>query len=180
VDQLLDVARHDGRNLDVITLTIWRALALQVLGQEDAAADALGVAVVLAAPQHCVRPFLDVGPAVGRLLQQPALRSIGGDFTVALLDELAAGVQGSQPRASARASRPLAPARPSFLIEPLSSRELDVLRLIAEGLSNKEIAGRLLIGVGTVKWYATTIYSKLDVGSRTQAVARAQELGLLS
>jgi LuxR family maltose regulon positive regulatory protein len=180
VDQLLDVARHDGRNLDAITLTIWRALALQVLGQEDAAADALGVAVVLAAPQHCVRPFLDVGPAVGRLLQQPALRSIGGDFTVALLDELAAGVQGSQPRASARASRPLAPARPSFLIEPLSSRELDVLSLIAEGLSNKEIAGRLLIGVGTVKWYATTIYSKLDVGSRTQAVARAQELGLLS
>jgi ATP/maltotriose-dependent transcriptional regulator MalT len=69
--------------------------------------------------------------------------------------------------------------RAPALIEPLSGRELDVLRLIAGGLSNKEIADQLFIGVGTVKWYATTIYSKLGVSSRTQAVARAQELGLL-
>jgi ATP/maltotriose-dependent transcriptional regulator MalT len=66
------------------------------------------------------------------------------------------------------------------LVEPLTSRELDVLRLIAGGMTNQEIADELIISTGTVKWYASQIYAKLNVGSRTQAVARARELGLLS
>jgi ATP/maltotriose-dependent transcriptional regulator MalT len=68
---------------------------------------------------------------------------------------------------------------PQLLIEPLSDRELEVLNLVAQGLSNREIAETLYITVGTAKTHTINIYRKLDVNSRTQAVARAQELNLL-
>src|SRR5262249_12420219 len=63
--------------------------------------------------------------------------------------------------------------------DSLNERELEILRLIAEGLTNQEIAGQLIVSVNTVKWYAKEIYSKLHVSSRTQAVTRATALGLL-
>jgi LuxR family maltose regulon positive regulatory protein len=65
------------------------------------------------------------------------------------------------------------------LIEPLSDRELELLHLIAAGMSNSQIAEQLVVTVGTVKWHLNNIYGKLDVRSRTQAAARARELGLL-
>jgi LuxR family maltose regulon positive regulatory protein len=68
---------------------------------------------------------------------------------------------------------------PSALVEPLSERELEVLQLISQGLSNREIASRLFISLNTVKAHTRNIYGKLNVHSRTQAVARSQELGLL-
>jgi LuxR family maltose regulon positive regulatory protein len=176
LDQLLDSAQQGERGLAVIELHVWRALAYQALGQDEPALSALEEALALAAPQHCQRPFLDVGPAVGSLLRKAAQRGIGGSLARSLLERSPAETPG----ASIEQVRPASSTpRDLFLLEPLSARELDVLRLIAEGLSNKEIAERLYIGVGTVKWYATTIYSKLDVGSRTQAVARAQALGLI-
>lgn len=73
-----------------------------------------------------------------------------------------------------------APASEQPLVEPLTARELEVLQLIAEGLTNQQVADRLVISVGTVKWYTSQIYGKLNVSSRTQAVARARELRLLS
>jgi LuxR family maltose regulon positive regulatory protein len=72
------------------------------------------------------------------------------------------------------------PASQQPLIEPLTERELEVLRLLAEGLSNQAIAARLVVALGTVKTHTASLYRKLDVTSRTQAVARAAELGLLS
>ncbi len=65
-------------------------------------------------------------------------------------------------------------------VEPLSERELEVLRLIAEGLTNREIAARLALALSTVKVHTRNIYGKLDVHSRVQAVARARDLALLS
>ncbi len=66
------------------------------------------------------------------------------------------------------------------LPDPLTERELEILHLIAEGMSNREIADRLVLAVGTVKWYLDQVYSKLSVHSRIQAIARARELDLLS
>ena len=80
----------------------------------------------------------------------------------------------------------LAPARvpasgsPQPLLNPLTERELEVLRLIAEGMSNQQIAAKLILAIGTVKFYASQIYSKLQVENRIQALARARELNLLS
>ena len=65
-------------------------------------------------------------------------------------------------------------------VESLGERELEILRLVADGLSNREIAERLVLAVGTVKWYLNLINTKLGVSSRTQAVARARELGILT
>jgi len=79
--------------------------------------------------------------------------------------------------ASSSAARRTTAAQP--LVEPLSEREIEVLQLIADGLSNAEIADKLVIAVGTVKRHINNIYGKLGVQSRTQAVARARELGLL-
>jgi LuxR family maltose regulon positive regulatory protein len=69
--------------------------------------------------------------------------------------------------------------RPSSLVEPLSQRELEVLKLIAQGLSNREISERLFLALDTVKGHNRRIYGKLQVQRRTEAVARARELGLL-
>jgi LuxR family maltose regulon positive regulatory protein len=83
----------------------------------------------------------------------------------------------------ALATAPQRPGRPGLasepFIEPLSERELEVLHLIADGLSNREIAARLVLAVTTVKKHASNIYRKLGVGSRTEAVARARDLGWL-
>ena len=74
---------------------------------------------------------------------------------------------------------PLAPTPAEALVDPLTDRELEVLQLLAEGLSNKEIAARLVVAPSTVKQHLKNIYGKLDVHSRTQAVARGRELSLL-
>jgi LuxR family maltose regulon positive regulatory protein len=71
------------------------------------------------------------------------------------------------------------PVTQNSLTEPLSERELEILRLIAEGLSNQAIADRVILSLGTIKWYSGQIYSKLDVRTRTQAIARARALKLL-
>jgi len=70
-------------------------------------------------------------------------------------------------------------AKTTKMIEPLSERELEVLRLIAQGLSNQEIAQRLFLSINTVKWHTSNIYGKLEVKNRTQAVAQARELGII-
>jgi LuxR family maltose regulon positive regulatory protein len=93
------------------------------------------------------------------------VRDVAPAFVDQLLD--AAGVSASR----------AAMAQP--LVEPLSERELEVLRLIAAGLANREIAEELVIAVGTVKRHINHIYGKLNVGSRTQALAKARELRLL-
>ena len=72
-----------------------------------------------------------------------------------------------------------APQKVQSLVEPLSERELEVLQLIAAGLSNKEVATSLVVTVGTVKKHLSNIFGKLGVNSRTQAVARARELDLI-
>jgi LuxR family maltose regulon positive regulatory protein len=119
-----------------------------------------------------MRIFVDEGPPMARLLYEAATRGIAPEYTRRLL--------AAFPVAEAeQADVSKAQAPKSALIEPLSERELDVLQLIAEGLTNREIAARLFLSLNTVKVHTRNMYGKLNVHSRTQAIARCQELGLL-
>ncbi len=156
-----------------------KAMILQVLahrahGERDKAVDLLAEALALAQPGGFVRAFVDEGPAMAQLLGRAAARGVLPEYTARLLAAMA--VEEAQPGADAVRPTSLA-AQP--LIEPLSEREIDVLRLIAQGLPNQAIGERLFLALDTVKGHNRRIFDKLQVQRRTEAVARARELGLL-
>jgi LuxR family maltose regulon positive regulatory protein len=160
-----------GERLKVMVL---ETVALHLHGDKDQAAQLLGDALALAEPGGFIRIFVDEGVPMARLLSEAAAHGIMPDYTAKLLAAFRAetreGVNGSR----------LAPAPPAQpLVEPLSQRELEVLRLIAQGLSNREIGERLFLALDTVKGHNRRVYDKLQVQRRTEAVARARELGLL-
>jgi LuxR family maltose regulon positive regulatory protein len=133
---------------------------------------ALERALALAEPEGYVRIFVDEGPPMAHLLYKAATRGIAPDYARRLL----AAFPVAEPE-KADPSKSQVPE--SGMVEPLSERELEVLQLIAEGLTNREIAARLFLALNTVKSHSGNIYSKLGVHSRTQAVARARALGIL-
>ncbi len=143
---------------------VLQAIAHHVQGDVDRAIQLLGEALTRAAPGGFIRLFVDKGPLMADLLTEAAARGLMPDYTGRLLAAFdAANELADQP-----------------LIDPLSDRELEVLHLIADGLSNHDIADRLFLALPTVKGHNRSIYSKLGVQRRTEAVARARELGLLS
>jgi LuxR family maltose regulon positive regulatory protein len=127
-------------------------------------------AISLAEPAGYVRVFLDEGLPMRALLRQAASRGIAPDYVERLLAMF---------KTEARGPDQIEKTSGSPLIEPLTARELQVLRLIAAGHSNQEIAEILLLAVGTVKRHISNVYAKLNVEKRTQAVACARELGLI-
>ncbi len=130
----------------------------------------------LAKSADFMRVFVDEGPSMAALLQQAAARGIEADYVQKLLDAFPSQGKAHQEVALSAG----APGVPSPLVEPLSERELEVLQLMAKGLSNKEIAERLVLANGTVKAHAHNICGKLGVQNRTQAILRAQQFGLLT
>jgi LuxR family maltose regulon positive regulatory protein len=158
-------ASQGERRRKLITLYLLQAVAQRAGGHTAQATTLVEKALDLAAPQDYRRAFLEEGPAIVELL--PRVRHLAPGFVSEVLRA-----------ASARdAGRPLPQAQ--GLVEPLSEREMEVLRLIAAGRSNPEIAELLYLSLNTVKWHAKNLYGKLQVGSRVEAVARAQELDLL-
>lgn len=154
-----------------------RALRLQALahwqrGEGEAAVHDLREALALAKPGGLIRAFVDEGPGMARLLYEALARGIEPAYTRQLL----AAFPTDDPETAV--SRPLPAA--DELLEPLSERELEVLRLIAVGLTNQETANRLYLSRHTVKVHAHNIYGKLGVRNRTQAVAKARALGILT
>ncbi len=155
-----------------IELQILRALAFQAKGDVAQALTTLENALSIAEPGGFVRIFADEGKPMARLLRQAASRGIAPAYVARLLtasDGATLADAGQKPTSP--------PAQP--LIEPLSERELEVLRLLSTGRSNPEIAEELFIAVSTVRSHLKNIYSKLNVHKRWDAVRRAEEFGLL-
>jgi LuxR family maltose regulon positive regulatory protein len=156
-----------------------QALIYQSQGKLECALEALEDALCLSEPESYVRSYADLGAPMAQLLHQAAARGIKPSYTTKLL--AAFGTQAPRGALAPRSKAPRLglspPAQP--LVEPLSPRELEVLELIAQGLSNREICERLFLALSTVKGHNRNLYGKLQVQSRTQAVARARELGLL-
>ena len=134
---------------------------------------ALERALSLAEPEGYVRTFVDEGAPMAALLRRAASRGVAPAYVSKLLDALEA--EAPMRRGSTGPASPV--AQP--LEEPLSERELEVLRLVVDGLSNRDIAQELVLATGTVKKHINNIFTKLNVRSRTQAVSQARELTLL-
>ena len=150
---------------------IVQAVMLDAHSDKDKALQVLSEALALAEPNGFMRVFLDEGAQMFHLLSAAAARGIMPSYTGKLLAAFEAEAQ------KAIETAPLPSAQ--RLVEPLSQRELEVLRLIAQGLSNDEIGKRLFLALDTVKGHNRRIFDKLQVQRRTEAVARARELGLL-
>lgn len=151
-----------------------RILGVLTAGGDTARAmTALERSLTLAEPRGFIRIYVDEVPPMARLLYEALTRGIAPGYVRRLL--------AAFPEPEPEPIDPLiSRAQESDLIEPLSERELEVLGLIAEGLTNPEIASRLFLSLNTVKAHIRNIYGKLDVHNRTQAVATARALGIYS
>jgi len=159
------------------------AVALRANGEKDKALQLLGEALALAEPGGFIRIFIDEGIPMAHLLSEAAAHGMMPDYIGKLLAVFETEGQKSEDKSSLPSAQPLIepevqPAK-DMLVEPLSQRELEVLQLIAQGLSNREISERLFLALNTVKGHNRKIYGKLQVQRRTEAVARARELGLV-
>jgi LuxR family maltose regulon positive regulatory protein len=154
-----------------LKVMVLQAVALGACGKKDIAVETLADALSLAQPGGFIRLFIDEGAPMVQLLSEAAAQGIMPDYIGKLLSAFDAEKRKGEGKPN------LPPAQ--LLIEPLSQRELEILHLIAQGLSNKQIGERLFLALDTVKGHNRIIFDKLQVQSRTEAVARAHELGLL-
>lgn len=158
--------KERGRYGRLIYVKILTSLVLMALGRSEEAIHAMEEAVNFAAVDGYIRPFLGEGPEIRELLV--AVEHNMPEFITPLL------VYYTDTTVKT-ATCPTLPA----MIEALSERELEVLRLLAVGLSNEEIGHSLFISLGTVKWHVKNIFGKLEVRNRIQAVATAQHMGII-
>jgi LuxR family maltose regulon positive regulatory protein len=173
LQRLLEAAEAGQRTTRAIEILNLQALTLQAGGDKGQAIAVLKRALTVAEPEGFFRIFVDEGPPMAGLLYEAAARGIAPGYARRLL----AAFPVAEPVKAAPAKNQ---APKTEMVEPLSERELEVLQLIAEGLTNPEIASRLFLALNTVKAHTHNIYGKLNVHSRTQAIVRAQTLGLLS
>jgi LuxR family transcriptional regulator, maltose regulon positive regulatory protein len=168
--RLLADAEAKARGSSVLELLLLQTLVFAAQGERNAAFATLARGLSLAEPEGYVRLFVDEGAPMLVLLRQAWTRGMTPQYVATLLAAFGEPVKGA-------AARP--PSPPGSLIEPLTEREREVLQLLAEGASNREIAQRLILSTGTVKKYVYNICGKLGVQSRMQALVRARALHLL-
>ena len=166
LERLLQAAEAGHRTGSVIEILVLQALACRMRGNIPAALGPLERALTLAEPEGYVRMFVDEGSPMASLLEAAAQRGIARDYAGRLLTALGGGEDRT-------------PARQG-LIDPLSQRELDVLRLLGSDLGGPEIARELVVSLNTVRTHTRNIYAKLGVNNRRAAVRRAEELDLMS
>ena len=177
LERLLHAAEEGKRIGSVIEILMLLALAHAAQGDLPPALVSLGRALTLAEPEGYVRLFVDEGEPMRLLIADFRLRieeqAREGHKPIEYVDKLLAAFAPPVNKQS-KIQNPK-----SEIVEPLSQRELKVLQLIAQGLSNREIGERLFLALSTVKGYNQKIFDKLQVQSRTEAIVRARELGLL-
>jgi LuxR family maltose regulon positive regulatory protein len=168
LQRLLETAEAGGRTSRVIEILILQALSSQAGGDITRAMTTLEKALSLAEPGGFIRTFIDEGPPIKALLKKMKvedgkMKGYTQNLITAFTDK------AQQPSSTS----------PQPLIEPLSDREIEVLQLIAEGLTNPEVGSRLYLSLHTVKTHTRNIYGKLGAHNRTEAVAKARALGVL-
>jgi LuxR family maltose regulon positive regulatory protein len=167
LNRLLKAAEEGGRKGSVIEILIHKALAYEAQGNSFSALASLERALILAEPEGYLRIFVDQGPPMAKILNEAARRGYQEDYSRKLLAAFESKIAVDYIQQAQQ------------FIEPLSARELDVLKLVAQGLSNREIGERLFLALDTVKGYNRKIYAKLGVKNRTQAVNKANSLKIL-
>ena len=153
-----------------LKVMVLQTVALHAHGEKEKAMQVLDDALMLAEPGGFIRTFVDEGLPMSQLLFEAAARGMMPDYT----DKLLASIKAEQ-----KSEDKSTPIIAKALIGSLSQRELEILKLIALGLSNRAIGERLFLAVDTVKGHNRRIFDKLQVQNRTEAVARAHELGLM-
>ncbi len=166
-----------GAVADLISIGVLEGVAADAMGHREEALQAFRQAVELASPGGYVRRFVDDGLPVAHLL--PLVRAVAPGFV-----DLAIGAFATKPAGAGSQRPPMAgtslwQGADGRLLETLTARELDVLRLMAQGASNAEIAAGLTVSLGTAKWHVGHVLAKLGATSRTQALLRAQKVGLV-
>jgi LuxR family maltose regulon positive regulatory protein len=180
LDRLLAQAATGGRIGSAIEIRTLQALAHQASRDEPAAMAALVEALTLSCPQGHVLVFADEGAPMHALLAQLSAARPGEQHAARRIDPgYLAGLLRACGQADAVPPPRRAGAAPPGLAEPLTDRELDVLRLLAAGKSNQRIAHDLVVALDTVKKHVTHVLGKLGAANRTEAAARARELGLI-
>jgi len=172
LEPLYEQAEEKGWEDERLKILVVKATAYQIQGEKDKAIETISTALSLAEPGGFIRLFLDEGMPMAQLLSDAAAGGIMPDTIKKLL---AAFESEKKKENSSGSSLSTYPSE----LAPLSQRELDVLRLIAQGLSNREISQKLFLALDTVKGHNRAIFEKLQVQNRTEAVARARQLGIL-
>jgi LuxR family maltose regulon positive regulatory protein len=181
LDRLHAAAAAQDRTGSLIEISVLRALALAATGDADGGVNALAKALALACTQGYVRVFADEGPPMAALLSRLIASQRTGQappVPPGCLARLQRAFSREPAAPAPPGSRPETAARPG-LIEPLTGREVEVLGMLAAGRSNQAIADQFVVTLDTVKKHVSHILGKLGAASRTEAVARARELGLI-
>ena len=164
-----------------------QALHKEAEAEPQVALNLLEQVVAQAEPLGYIRLFADLGPRMAGLLDRLRQQGVSPDYIARILAAFTLETKDERKtlvpalNAGETEALPSSTAHPplSVLIEPLTNRELEVLELLAQELSNKEIAAQLVLTLGTVKQYSHSIYQKLDVKNRREAVRTASDLGIL-
>jgi LuxR family maltose regulon positive regulatory protein len=173
LERLLKAAEAGGRMASVVEILMLQALAFEAQEDISSALAPLERTLTLAEPEGYFRIFVGEGPPMAHLLYEALSHEIAPDYVQRLLKAFSVEESEKDEPSQRRESG-------SELIEPLSEREIEVLQLIAEGLTNQEISSQLYLSLNTVKAHTRNIYGKLGVNNRTQAGARARALGIIS